>query len=65
MQDRIEELARTTGLAVSLTFDPTADRDERWLVTVGFDASGVGLAPALAMFAALLDLNRDVDGSVA
>ena len=55
MQDRLEELGRVTGLAVSLTFDASATPGERWIASVGYDAVGVGPTPDLAARLAYID----------
>ena len=60
-QDRLEALARTTGLAVGLVCDPTAEPGERWLVTIGLDASAVAADATDAVdlaFAELVTTNR-------
>ena len=52
MQDRLEDLARTTGLCVTLVRDVSAARHERWLVIIGLSASGVGATPDMALLSA-------------
>lgn len=54
----IESTARRVGLAVGVTFDPTAvDPRERWVCALGLDCYGAGASPATAIGAAICDLD--------
>lgn len=55
----LQKLAHRRGLAVSITYDPDAPALERWVASVGLDAQGAGTYPALALGAALVDLDAE------
>lgn len=58
MQDKLEELGRTTGLCVGLVFDASATPAETWIASIGLSAMGAGYTPEQALFAALADMRE-------
>jgi hypothetical protein len=56
---RMADATKFHRLAVTLTFDPTADDSERWIACIGFDAYGAGSTPDEALDAAM---NREALG---
>ncbi len=48
------------GMAVTITYDPSAKPDERWLAYIGFDAYGAGRTPEEALDNAI---EREIFGS--
>jgi hypothetical protein len=55
----VRMVAEQRGLAVSLTFDPSADDGERWVASIGLNAMGAGSYPIAALGAALVDLDGE------
>lgn len=58
-EQSLETIAHSHGLAVGLVYDPDAEASERWVATIGLDATGAGAYPFAAIGAALLDLDGD------
>lgn len=59
--DNLASTARLIGRAISLTVDPTAEDSERWIASVGLDASGAGPTPSAALIAGLEDARAALD----
>ena len=53
-------VARQHGLAVGLVADSLANEGERWVASIGLDASGAARTPEPAIGLALLDLDGDL-----